>query len=356
MITLHPWSQTSVIGSTIGSRSILMTPTSSTFFRRSPVDKGAQHRFLTRSSYEGSWNKKVHTMDGFGTYRFPDGSEYRGYFHRGKFHGYGQLKLAAPYRFSIKGEFVEGKLKNVADMWFEDGLHLDGTFENGYLNCKDWKYLSDYDRRFHGELSYGQQPVGPTSYFTGKSTSRHLKNGTYDAEEGIFHPKTGYITNRVPPFTRNFYVTCHEDRDWITRHCRRGVSASENAKEPLPRFCRQIISNNLDDEKRMMGKKSVCLPAKGFINRKQYFHKICDELNDEDAPKSVEESMERSIGVDSSCDIQSITEQSFKEGRQNFGRIVRRVGPQDINVRVVQSNLTLGFTSFLYPKSSAFDL
>ncbi|KAH8406781.1 hypothetical protein KR222_002592 [Zaprionus bogoriensis] len=244
------------------------------------VEDVANVQFLTGSKYEGAWNKSVHTMEGFGTYRFPDGGEYRGRFVSGKFHGFGHIKLAQPYRFTIKGEFCDGKLVNIEDMWFNDGLHVQGSFEEGNFLCDDWEYLTPQDRRYQTELFYGQQPVGPTSYLTSTLQSRHIPQNCFDAEEGIYNAETGWLTERPPPFSRSVYVSCPREKAWIERHCR--AAHRTNIKEPLPSVCRQIVANNVSNEKAQL-KNIIIYAPKKHSAREETYANMC-----QDPPKAEE--------------------------------------------------------------------
>ncbi|KAH8370528.1 hypothetical protein KR093_003967 [Drosophila rubida] len=229
-------------------------------------------RFLTGSTYEGSWNPDVHMMDGFGSYRFPDGSEYRGRFVKGKFHGFGHLKLAQPYRFTIKGEFVGGKLVSIEDMWFNDGLHVEGSFQDGEFICDNWDYLTPQDRRYQAERFYGQQPVGPTSYLTNTLLSRPVPQHSFDVEEGLFSSKTGWLVDRPPPFSKSVYVNCPKERNWITRNCR--GAHKDQVIEPLPEFCRRIVENNLVTEETQLPHIVLYTP-KRKVQRERYYPKLC---------------------------------------------------------------------------------
>lgn len=246
--------------------------------------------FLTGSNFEGAWNSAVHTMDGFGTYRFPDGAEYRGGFVRGKFHGIGQIKLATPYRYTFKGEFAEGKLIKIEDMWFNDGLHVQGTFNDGEFLCDDWKYLTPQDRRYQLEHYYGQQPVGPTSYLTSTLQTRVVPPNCFDAEEGIYNAETGWLTERPPPFSKSIYLSCPDEKSWIKYHCR--VAHKEAIKEPLPSICRKIMANNLANEESQL-KEIILYAPKKQTHRELYFPKVCKEH-----PKKGEPTADRLLPAD----------------------------------------------------------
>ncbi|XP_017040437.1 uncharacterized protein LOC108087539 [Drosophila ficusphila] len=240
-----------------------------------------QRHFVTRSSYEGAWDKVVNVMDGFGSYRYPDGSEYRGRFQQGQFHGFGHLRLAQPYRFTVKGEFEFGRLVTVEDMWFSDGLHVEGSFKGAKLECSNWDYLTPSDRRYHAERRYGQQPVGPTAFVTGKMLARDIPKHCYDVEEGLFNSKTCWMTDRPGPFRSTMYLGCKRDKDWIKKHCRKARSSF--IKEPPAGFCRRIIANNLSTEKSQVRRTSIYAPN-GAIDRERYFHKLTKKRNSQKEP------------------------------------------------------------------------
>ncbi|XP_023165248.1 uncharacterized protein LOC111595657 [Drosophila hydei] len=239
-------------------------------------------RFITGSSFEGSWNDSVQMMDGFGSYRYPDGSEYRGRFMCGKFHGFGHLKLAAPYRFTIKGEFQRGKLVSVEDMWFSDGLHVKGKFEKDQFLSSDWDYLTPEDRRYQAERFYGQQPVGPTAYLTKSLPPRRVPAKCFDTEEGLYNASSGWLFDRLPPFRKAIYLGCPQEKEWIMRHCR--TERLAQITEPSPSFCRKIIKNNLSTESVQV--KDIAIYAPNHeINRKRYFPNVCHEKEPVDTDK-----------------------------------------------------------------------
>ncbi|XP_034657489.1 uncharacterized protein LOC117894491 [Drosophila subobscura] len=238
------------------------------------VETTPLRHFITRSSYEGAWNKEVNMMDGFGTYRYPDGSEYRGRFHHGKFHGFGHLRLAQPYRFTIKGVFEHGKLESIEDMWFPDGLHVQGQFTSNRFDSSDWDYLTPQDRRYQAERRYSQPPVGPTAYVTNSLKPRGVPKGCYDVEEGIYNPKTGWLMDRPQPFTSSIYVGCPREKNWILRYCRH--ARKEQIREPLPYFCRRIMDNNLVTELSQLPQTDIYAPNER-LERQRYYHKLCKE-------------------------------------------------------------------------------
>ncbi|XP_017028566.1 uncharacterized protein [Drosophila kikkawai] len=233
--------------------------------------ESAHQVFITRSSYEGTFGNTVNVMNGFGSYRYPDGSEYRGGFHQGQFHGFGQLRLSQPYRFTFKGEFKNGCLVSIEDMWFSDGLHVKGRITPNGLDCSEWDYLTPTDRRYQAERRYGQQPVGPTAFLTSKMVARTLPKNCYDTEEGIYNSETCWLTERAPPLQSSVYVACQKEKKWIENNCRK--ARSEHMVEPNANECRSIIENNLATERVQLKDTSIYAPF-GKVNRERYFHNL----------------------------------------------------------------------------------
>lgn len=200
-------------------------------------------RFLTGSRYTGTWANAVHTMEGYGIYTFPDGSEYRGYFLRGFFHGKGLLHLAEPYGFTFRGIFQDGHLDEVIDMWFDDELHVEGTFKGWEGDFRKWRYCKEEDRRYLVEHTGGVTPVGPFTYTASRSPPRLLHQGTLDAEEGVYNPQWRTITKRLKPFPRRRYVTNKEEHNWIMANCRR--ASFRNVDSMSPREHKKIVNTNI---------------------------------------------------------------------------------------------------------------
>jgi len=104
----------------------------------------SQHNFPTGSSHSGEYNEHTYTMEGFGIYTYPDGSEYRGLFLHGVPHGYGRITLAHPYRLRLKCHFLHGEMISVEDeMTFHDGLVFNAKVSDDfkYVDFSKWNYL-----------------------------------------------------------------------------------------------------------------------------------------------------------------------------------------------------------------------
>ncbi|KAH8286449.1 hypothetical protein KR054_009170, partial [Drosophila jambulina] len=237
----------------------------------------SHHVFITRSSYEGTFGNTVNVMNGFGSYRYPDGSEYRGGFYQGQFHGFGQLRLSQPYHFTFKGVFKNGRLVSIEDMWFSDGLHVNGQLTPNGLDWSKWDYLTPMDRRYQAERRYGQQPVGPTAFLTSKMVARTIPKKCYDTEEGIYNSETCWLTERSPPLESTVYVACQKEKNWIENNCRR--ARSEYLLEPKAKVCRSIIENNLATERMQLKNTAIYAPF-GKVDRERYYHNLAQQKDD----------------------------------------------------------------------------
>lgn len=181
-------------------------------------------------------------MEGYGLYVYPDGSEYQGFFRRGRFHGFGRLTLAAPYSFTFVGEFDNGELSIINQMIYPDGLIFKADFSGGKLNTADWNYLSKADRRYTRELCIDLPAVVPNEPIS-RYGARSLQPNSYDTEEGIFVEKSRFITKIPPPFYHLRFVNCDKEIDWIRQYCRH--ADSDVPTEPDEVSGRQILDANV---------------------------------------------------------------------------------------------------------------
>lgn len=184
----------------------------------------------------------MNCMEGYGLYVYPDGSEYQGFFRRGRFHGYGRLTMAAPYAFTFIGEFHNGELAIINEMIYPDGLIFNADFKNGKLNTDNWPYLSKTDRRYTRELCLDLTPVVPEEPIA-RYGARSLKPKCYDTEEGVFVEKSRFITQIPPPFYHLRFVNCDKELEWIQKYCRH--EDTDNPYEPDEASGREIIETNI---------------------------------------------------------------------------------------------------------------
>jgi hypothetical protein len=73
-------------------------------------------------------------LDGYGTYSWPDGMRYEGYFEKDKKNGFGHLFYPDGRRY--EGKFKNNKHHGQATMFFPDGSSKVGIWTNGDL--KEW--------------------------------------------------------------------------------------------------------------------------------------------------------------------------------------------------------------------------
>ncbi|XP_004520806.1 uncharacterized protein LOC101454612 [Ceratitis capitata] len=197
--------------------------------------------FITGSQFLGTYNNAIHCMEGYGKYLYPDGSQYKGNFKNGKFHGIGEMTLTKPYHFKFIGEFDNGKLVQMQEMYYADGLKLKAKFENDKLNFDEWKYCTEHDRRTSWEILNGIGPTGQQTIMT------NLDAGTYDLGGGIYREDSGWVVKIPPPFFSIRFLSCNKEKEWVIRNCRRGPSHRDvqyPPVEPIPEIGKKIIETN----------------------------------------------------------------------------------------------------------------
>ncbi|XP_075164797.1 uncharacterized protein LOC142237266 [Haematobia irritans] len=233
-----------------------------------------EKRLLTGSRYSGVWLSALQCMDGYGTYIYPDGSEYRGYFQRGYFNGYGRLHLASPYNFTFKGTFIDGVLHDIEDMWFDDGLHVMASFRGQTGDFSQWRYCCPKDRRYVSEHIQGIPPVGPLSFLTARKPPRNLQKNQFDVEEGIYNADRELIQHRPLPFNKVKVVACDAEIQWIKDNCRQSSSARFRNLDSS--VCQRIIENNLRSERDLREHDLSCNYDQ-IKQHKRYFAKLYRE-------------------------------------------------------------------------------
>ncbi|KAM7358546.1 uncharacterized protein ACRADG_003481 [Cochliomyia hominivorax] len=292
-----------------------------------PLTNGIDKHFITQSHYEGTWTDSLQCMDGYGVYTFPDGSEYRGYFSRGHFHGYGTLHLTAPYSFTFKGTFIDGSLEEIDEMWFDDGLQVNASIDKWSMDFSSWKYCTNKDRRYAEEHREGLQAIGPFSRLTPQAPPRALAKNYYDVGEGIYNAFNGLITQRPLPFSKMRFVACKEEMEWIKKNCR--IDHLSN-KRLSPEIRHKIIDNNLNNELELAEHVPSCNHDQDK-NRKRYFAKLCDREFDENDHMNSDDSVgsrlrNSSTTCSSFCntsmdiDVEEILFLAHAYNRYNLGR------------------------------------
>lgn len=185
--------------------------------------------FCTGSKFEGFWDIN---RTGAGVYTYPNGTEYRGKFENGLFHGEGILIF--PSKFRVYGTFDKGKCVDFR-MFFADGLEY---------KFKKWEYCTYPDRRYYPEILNGINPVGD-SYLTKDLHPRSIPKNSYDVEEGFGEPDTGLVTEDNKKEKPIRYLS-PEEKAWMIQNCR--VSNLERVG-----FNKKIAAANLDCERHSLG-------------------------------------------------------------------------------------------------------
>ncbi|XP_005175750.1 uncharacterized protein LOC101900997 [Musca domestica] len=307
-----------------------------------------KQRLITGSHYQGVWQNALQCPDGYGTYTYPDGSVYKGYFSRGHFNGYGTLHLAEPYNFSFRGTFLDGVLHEIEDMWFDDGLHVSGRFHKWCGDFSSWKYCCKFDRRYAIEQAEGLPPVGPYSFLTPEQPPRRVPANYIDVEEGLYNTRTAVTIQRPLPFNELQVVACKDEIHWILENCRK---PSLLPQEISANVRQQIIKNNLDGEKEL-AEHDPCCNYESARERKRYFAKLCGKEGREAhrgipcGDKQFESFSEDSMGSrlrDSSsiCATGSLSDQNITVDVQEYLEIGRQYGNMKLGRNLEREALCL---------------
>lgn len=277
--------------------------------------KSMTRNFLTGSRFEGTWTDDLRTMDGLGEYTYPDGTIYRGYFDRGCFHGRGTMIFPKPYSCTIRGEFNQGSLTSIHDMYFSDGLQVETQLNGELLDFNKWMYCTTRDRRFLIEYKKGIPPVGPMSNISASSPVRELSNDTYDLVGGVYDWNTGVIKYRPPPFSLLYAVCCPGYRNWVQEECRHSKS------RPIvitPQRFQNIMRNNLETERDIAEYDTSCDFDQDAL-RMQYFNNMCkrkdssETANDEGQEEEQEDefTVQSDLSIDDYAYSDTETSSSF---------------------------------------------
>lgn len=169
-------------------------------------------------------------VEGFGDYKFPDGTIYSGEFKDGQFHGQGALLY--PNGGKYEGTFKDGRMIQ-GRFSFQDGLQY---------TSEKWDYCSpEGDRRFYTERINGVSANHLTEAnkefrlaFTEKlvngDQAPRIPKHTFDVGDGYYDPKDKHVyaypdqkvtttnfSNSSPVILR---VPEPLEVEWITNNCR----------------------------------------------------------------------------------------------------------------------------------------
>ncbi|XP_002027492.2 MORN repeat-containing protein 5 [Drosophila persimilis] len=209
------------------------------------IDGTRNSNFPTGTKFFGQMNELG--MQDYGTYTYPDGSRYVGYFRNNHFHGSGSIQLPAPLGVSFQVTHHDGKLLKIDEMVFDDQLKVDfARMKDGSVSFHPWKYCSSEDRRFFTETRSPLAAVGPYKYQTQDGPSPpDLPLNVFDLGFGRLHPQ-GYLMD-LKHGSPSIYVGCRKVRHWIMENCRHGKLTKYHLRSAVKaKFDRQIMKNNLE--------------------------------------------------------------------------------------------------------------
>ncbi|XP_022229971.2 MORN repeat-containing protein 5 [Drosophila obscura] len=258
------------------------------------IDDQRSGNFLTGTKFFGEMNELG--MQDYGTYLYPDGTRYVGYFRNNRFHGRGSIQLPPPVGVNFEVTHENGKLVEIDEMVFDDQLKVDFTrMADGAFSFQPWKYCTSEDRRFYAETRVPLAPVGPAKYLTKDGpTAAELPKNVFDLGYGQLNPQGFLMDLRYN--TQSIYVGCRKVRHWITEHCRHGRLSRYHLKRQVKeRSAREIMQNNLEVSNNC-GKKSgrsVCppMPMPG----------ICRRSKSQESSESAKETRLHAASTSDSC-------------------------------------------------------
>ncbi|KAL7732245.1 hypothetical protein ACLKA6_018483 [Drosophila palustris] len=221
--------------------------------------------YPTGSNFKGNSNSLG--MQDFGLYTYPDGTRYLGQFLNNRFHGTGTIELPSPHCVSFSVLHRHGELIEIQSMTFNDNLPVEFDWKGETMTFDNWNYCTAKDRRFCAEKSRPMEAVGPHKFKSREGPNPPpLGRNIFDLGFGKFN-RRGCVTGMPTHIskTRQFHVDCPEMREWIQNNCRHGELKNIHlSQETRAQFARQIIENNLENEKSFLEE----LPSESNLARK----------------------------------------------------------------------------------------
>ncbi|KAH8342827.1 hypothetical protein KR059_000738, partial [Drosophila kikkawai] len=214
-----------------------------TFFEKAAATR--KESFLTGTQFFGKRNELG--MQEFGTYIFPDGTQYDGDFKNNRFHGKGSIQTAGPDGVTFTVTHHHGRLTSIDKIEFNDRLDVDFEMKEDHtIGFKPWMYCTSQDRRFHGEITDTLEPVGPNSFRCKDGPNPpNLANNIFDLGFGLLS-RQGFMLDTKTFSNRSFYLGSRKVRRWIRENCRHGTLVGHHLKQKVQaQFTREIIENNV---------------------------------------------------------------------------------------------------------------
>ncbi|KAH8286451.1 hypothetical protein KR054_009172, partial [Drosophila jambulina] len=203
--------------------------------------------FLTGTTFFGCRNELG--MQDYGTYRYPDGTQYDGGFKNNRFHGKGCIQTTGPEGVTFTVTHHHGRLTSIDKIEFNDRLDVDFEMKKDRtIGFKQWEYCTPQDRRFHKEKGENGtlEAVGPNSFrYKDGPNPPHLAHNIFDLGFGLLS-RQGFMLDTRTSSHQSFYLGCRVVRRWIRENCRHGTLAGTHLKQKVQaRYTREIIENNL---------------------------------------------------------------------------------------------------------------
>ncbi|KAH8317005.1 hypothetical protein KR074_006483 [Drosophila pseudoananassae] len=213
--------------------------------------------YLTGSRFTGQCNDLG--MQDFGTYVYPDGTRYSGYFLNNRFHGKGTIQMPDPAGITFAVVHNNGRLEKIEKMNFNDCLPVEFDVRGSNISFKRWNYCSSKDRRFHKETLTPMEAVGPNKFQTANGPEApNLPRNVFDLGFGLLTQHGFVLDNKdfghhvlyggSSSNDKSFYLGCREARRWIRENCAHGQLWNRHIKQKIiSYFTRNIIQNNIEN-------------------------------------------------------------------------------------------------------------
>ncbi|XP_029155971.1 MORN repeat-containing protein 5-like isoform X1 [Nylanderia fulva] len=178
-------------------------------------------RFISGSTYEGSWN----AIDKSGIGRY-----------------------VTPYKVVLEGEYRNGMLHGCGSMYWPRGQVMDGIWNRGKIDRQkrytfadglsyreaEWDYCTFPDRRFYNCIVNGLRPAGKVLK-TNDQPTQIIPPFCYDTGAGIFDPDKNCVIS-YHNCKKVLKIPTTAEIKWIKKNCRRSWSEPTGHQEWLREY------------------------------------------------------------------------------------------------------------------------